>query len=126
MSARIVATSTTPSGFESAVAALDVAEFLEAHVRAESGFGEHIAFRPHQLQRDLIGHDGRIAVRDVGERPGMHEGRRAFDGLHQIGHDGVLHQDRQRAAHAEIVGRDGIARAVAADHHAAQAFAHIA
>ncbi len=110
---------------QAAIAALDVAELLHAHVRAETGFGEHVTIRPDELQRDLIRDDRRIAVRDIGERSGMHERRRALDGLHQIGHDGVLHQDRQRAADAEIVGGDRLARAAGADHHAAQAFAHI-
>ena len=65
-------------------------------------------------------------MRDIRERPGVHERRRAFQRLHQIGQDGVLHQHGQRAAHAQIVGRDGLARAIAADHHAAQPLPHVA
>ena len=84
-------------GLQSAVAALDIAEFFDAHVGAEPGFGQHVAIGPHQLQRDLIGDDRRIAVRDVGERSGMNKRGRALDSLHQIGHDRILHQDRQSA-----------------------------
>ena len=48
---------------------------------------------------------------DIGERPGMHEDRRAFQGLHQVGLDGILHQDGQRAGHAQVFGGDGLAAA---------------
>jgi hypothetical protein len=112
-------------GLQPAVAALDVAEFFEAHVGAESGLGEHVAIGSNQLERDLIGDNRRIAVRDIGERSGVNERGRALDGLHQIGHDGVLHQDRQRAARADVVGGNRFAGVVAADHHAAQAIAHV-
>ncbi len=112
-------------GLQPAVAALDVAKLFQAHVGAEAGLGQHVAIGTNQLQRDLIGDNRRIAVRDIGERSGMHERGRALDGLHQIGHDGVLHQDRERAADADIVGGDRLAGFVAADHHAAQPVAHI-
>ncbi len=62
---------------------------------------------------------------DIGKRAGMHEGRGAFQGLHQVGLDGVLHQDGQRAGHAQVFSGDGFALAVGADHHRAQALAHI-
>ena len=42
----MVATSTTQFGDQPAVAALDVEELLHAHVRAEAGFGEHVAVGP--------------------------------------------------------------------------------
>ena len=41
-------------------------------------------------------------MRDVRERSGMHERRRALERLHQLGHDGVLHQDHQRPGDAQI------------------------
>ena len=121
----MVATSTTQLGVRPLFAALDVAELFEADVGAEARFGQHIAIFANQLERDLVRDDGRVAVRDVGKRAGMHKGRRAFQRLHQVGHDGVLHQDGQRAAHTEVVGGDGLAVAVGADHHASQPLAHI-
>ncbi len=51
-----------------------------------------------------------LPVRDIGEWTGMDKRRRAFNRLHQIRHDGVLHQDRERATAADIVGVDWFAR----------------
>ena len=121
----MVATSTTQFGDQAAGAAFDVEEFLHADVGAEAGFGEHVSLGPHQLERDLIRDDGRISMRDIGERSGMHERGSAFERLHQVGQDGVLHQNGQSAAYAQIVGGDGRAGAIGADHHAAQAVAHV-
>jgi len=94
------------------LAAFDIEEFFRAKIGAEACFGQDVAFRPDELQCDLVCDDRRIAVRDVGERPGMYKRRSALDGLHQIGHDRILHQDDQRTADADIVGGDGLARAV--------------
>ena len=62
---------------------------------------------------------------DVGERAGVDDGRRVLDRLHEVGHDGVLHQDGQGAGHAEVVGGDGLARPARADDDPAQALAHV-
>jgi hypothetical protein len=111
LSARTVATSTTAVGDQPAVAALDVEEFLHADVGAEAGLGEHVALRPDQLERDLVGDDRGVAVGDVGKRPGMDERGRAFQRLHQVGLDGVLHQHGQRARAADVLGGDRVALA---------------
>ena len=66
---------------QAAGAALDVAELLHAHVRAEAAFGEHVAdarglvtlLGTRELQRDAVGEDGRVPVRDVGERTRVDE-----------------------------------------------------
>ena len=121
----MVATSTTQFGARPLYAAFDVEEFLHADVGAEAGFGEHVSVGAHQLERDLVGDDGRISVSDIGERSGMHERGSAFERLHQVGQDGVLHQNGESAAYAQIVGGDGIAGAIGADNHAAQTVAHI-
>ena len=109
-------------GDQAGVAALDVEEFFHADVGAETGFGDHVI---GQLEGDLVGDDGTVAVGDVGERSGVHEGRRAFQGLHQGGHDGVLHQDGHRTGAAHVFGGDGLASLAGGDHDIAKALAHI-
>jgi hypothetical protein len=74
------------------VAAFDVEEFFHADVCAEAGFGDDEAVLADQFERDHIRDDGGLSVRDVGERTCMDGGGRAFEGLHQVGLDGVLHQ----------------------------------
>ena len=58
---------------QAAFAALDVTEFFKAHVGAESGLGDHVAFLAHQFQSDLVGENGGIAVSDVGKRSRVHK-----------------------------------------------------
>eukprot|EP01047_Picozoa_sp_COSAG01_P022044 COSAG01_NODE_1298_length_10837_cov_44.666108_5_plen_110_part_00 len=64
-------------------------------------------------------------MRDVGEGPRVDEDRRALHRLHERRHDRLLHQDRQRAAAADVVAGDRIASARLPDHHRAQALAQI-
>ncbi len=109
-------------GDQAGVAALDVEELLHANVGAETGFGDHVI---GQLEGDLVGDDGAVAVGDIGKGPGVHEGGRAFQGLHQGGHDGVLHQDGHGAGAADIFGGDGLASLAGGDHNIAKALAHI-
>ena len=45
--------------------------------------------------------------------------------LHQGGHDGVLHQHRECAAHAQVVRGHGLSRAAQRHHHVAQPLAHV-
>ena len=111
-----------PHRDQARVAALDVHELLHADVGAEAGFGDDVI---GQFEGDLVGDDGAIAVGDVGKRSGVHEGGRALQGLHQVGLDGVLHQDGQRAGHAQVLGGDRFALLVGAKDHAAKALAHV-
>ena len=95
----MVATSTTQSGCEPGLAALDVEEFLGAEVGAEAGFGHDVI---GELERGR-GREHRIAaMRDIGERAAVDEGRRAFQRLHQIGRDRVLQQRRHRAMRLQV------------------------
>ena len=103
-------------------AALDVKEFLHAHVGAEARFRHHVI---SQLERDLVSQDGAVAVRNIGERPGMHEDRCAFQRLHQVGFNRVAHQHRHRARNAQVAAGDGLAAFAQANHDAAKSFAHI-
>ena len=54
-------------------------------------------------------------MRDVGERPAMDEGRRAFQRLHQVRRDRVLEQRRHGAMRLEVAGADRLAVARIAD-----------
>ena len=68
-------------GSEAADTALDVAELLHAHVRAEPALGEDETggggcvawFCPGELECDLVGEDGRVPVCDVGKGSGVDE-----------------------------------------------------
>ena len=46
--------------------------------------------------------DAVAAVRDVAERPGVHDRRAAFERLHEVGADRVLEQHRHRARRLEV------------------------
>ena len=113
-----MATSTTTLGTKPGVAAFDIKEFFHAHIGAKTRFGDHII---RQFEADLVGQDRAVAVGDIGKRTGMHEHRRAFQGLHQVGLNGIFHQHGHRAGHAQVFGGDGFAALADADHHPAQA-----
>jgi len=90
-------------GNEPGVAALDVHEFLHAHVCAEARFCDNIV---GQLECNLVRDNGGVAVSDICERTGMDKGRLSFERLHQVGHDRVLHQDGCRACYTQIFDCD--------------------
>mmetsp|Transcript_25213 Transcript_25213/g.62246 ORF Transcript_25213/g.62246 Transcript_25213/m.62246 type:complete len:499 (-) Transcript_25213:39-1535(-) len=106
-------------------AALEVDELLQADVRPEPRLGDDEAALAHHGQRDLVRDDGRVARRDVGEGPGVHQHGGALHGLQQRGLQGVAHQRHQRAGDAEVVGGDGHALHVRRHHHVAQARLHV-
>ncbi len=62
--------------------ALYVKEFLRAEIGAESGFGRDVVA---ELERCAGRDHGVAAVGDIGERTAMHERRRPFERLHEIG-----------------------------------------
>ncbi len=62
---------------------------------------------------------------NVGKRSGMHQGRRPFQGLHQVGLDGIFHQDGQRTGSAQVLSRHRFTLAIGPDHHPSQPFAHV-
>ncbi len=73
------------------------------------------ALRVAELERGR-GRQHRVAaMRDIGERPAVHEGGRAFQRLHQIGGQRLLEQRRHRAMRLEVAGADGFALARVAD-----------
>ena len=64
-------------GGETGRRALEVKELLGAELGGKAGLGHEIV---DARQRDEIGHDRRVAVRNVRERAGVHEDRITFGG----------------------------------------------
>ena len=65
-----------------------------------------------QFQRHTRGDDAVAAVRDVGERPAVDEGRRVvFKALHEIGLERVFQERGHRALCLQVARRDGHIRA---------------
>jgi len=99
-------------GLESRFAALDVEEFFGAQVRSETSLRDHVV---RQLERRPRRADAVAAVRDVGERPTVHERRCAFQGLHQVGSEGVLQQYGHGAFGLQVTCADRLALARVGD-----------
>ena len=97
---------------EPGLAAFDVEELLGAEIGAEARFGHHIVA---ELERGLGGDHRVAAMRDIGERPAMDEGRVVLERLHEIGRERVLEQRRHRARGGEVLGGDGLLVAGLAD-----------
>ena len=79
--ARTVVTSTAALGAKPRRAADDVAELLEAEVAGEARLGDHVV---GQLERHAVGEDRVGRVRDVAERPGVHQRRLSLQRLHEV------------------------------------------
>ena len=98
-SARMVATITAQSGCRPVLRHLDVEELLAAEIGAEAGFGHHVV---GELERGR-GREHRVAaMRDVGERTAVDEGRRAFQRLHQVRRQRLLEQHGHRAVRLDV------------------------
>ena len=91
---------------EVADAADDVHELLHAHVGAEAGLGDDDVA---ELQRDAVGDERVVAVRDVRERPAVHERGLALERLHEVRLDRLLQEDGHRARRLQLLGGDGLA-----------------
>ena len=92
-------------GLQAGLAALDVEEFLGAEIGAEAGFGHDVV---GELERGGGRRHRVAAMRDVGERAAMDEGRRAFQRLHQVRRDRVLQQRRHGAMAFSSLARTGL------------------
>ena len=103
-------------------AALDVEELLGSEVRAEACLGNGNIAEAHGHPR---GHDGVAAMRDVGERTAVHERRRVFERLHEIGLERVLQQSRHGALGLELAGANGLAVVGVADHDLPEALLEV-
>ena len=102
--------------------ALDVEEPLGAHVGAEPGLGDQVVAG---VDADQVGHHRRVAVRDVAERPGVHEDRRVLQRLQQVRRHRVAHDHGHRAGTADVLGGHRLAVARVADDDPAEPLAHL-
>ena len=98
----MVATMTDASRREPGFAAFDVEEFLGAEIGAEARLGHHVV---GELERGLGGDHRIAAMRDIGERAAMDEGRVVLERLHQVRRERVLEQRRHRAGGREVARR---------------------
>ena len=90
-------------GAEAGRPALDVEELLGAHVRTESRLRADDVVR---RERHPVGEDRVVAVGDVRERPAVHEGGAALEGLEQVRLDRVASSTVIAPADVQVVGRD--------------------
>ena len=113
-------------GHEAGVAALDVEELLHPDVGSEARLCHHKAVLANQLETDLVREDRRVAMGDVGKRPSVDKDRGALEGLkyiymmsvpsnffnclhlHQVGSDGILHEDGESSSHSKVLGSDRV------------------
>ena len=113
----MVATSTDAIRRDAGLAAFDVDELLAAEIGAEAGFGHHVI---GELERRR-GRQHRIAaVRDIGERSAVDEGRRAFERLHQIWRERLFEQRGHGAVRLEVAGAHRLAVARIGDDDVAE------
>ena len=122
LSALTVATSTTASGLRLPSAADDVEELLHAHVRGEAALGDDVV---GELERDAVGDDRVVAVRDVRERAAVDERRLTLQRLHEVRLDRVLEQHGHRAGRLQLLGGDRLAFVGVADRDRAEARAQV-
>ena len=84
----------------------DVAELLEPEVARETCLGDDVV---GELERDAVLDDRVVGVGHVPERPRMDHHRLAFERLHEVRFQRVLHDHRHRARHLQLLGRDRLA-----------------
>src|SRR5215212_5245291 len=107
---------------EPRVAAFDVEEAFGAHVRPEACLGYE---KVTAANADEVSHDGRVARGDIAEGPGVDQGGRVLEGLHEVRLYGFFHDDRHDACGLEILGGHGVSVGVGADDDPAEAAAHV-
>ncbi len=93
-------------GFQAAVSAFDVPEFLKADVGAETGFCYVVV---KKLETDPVGDDGRLTHCDVGKRSCVNHAGLILCCHHQGRVDGVAHPGGHGIADFQIAGGDRFA-----------------
>src|SRR5699024_3037625 len=86
--------------------ALDIQELLGTQVGTESGFGDYIIC---QLQAQLGGNGAVAAVCNVGKCTAVDDGGIVFQGLDQVGVQGVLEQGGHGTGGADLSGSHRLA-----------------
>ena len=97
---------TAQSGSQPRLAAHDIEELLRPQVGGETGLGNH---HVGHLEGVPGGQQAVVPMGDVGEREAMDEHRLAFQGLDQVGLDGVLQQHDHGPDAPELAGADRLA-----------------
>ena len=93
-------------GAEAALATENVVELLGAEVGSEARLGDGVV---GVAERHACGKEGVAAVGNVGEGAAVHQGRRVFGGLHEVGLHGVEQERHDGAGHAEVAHGEGFA-----------------
>ncbi len=86
-------------GCEAGLAAFDVEELFRAQIGAEAGLCNDVV---GELEGRSRRHHRVAAMRDVGERAAMHEGRVILQRLHEVGHERVLEQHGHGAGRLDV------------------------
>ena len=107
---------------QAGLAALDVDELLRAEVGAEAGLGHHVV---RQLQCRARGDHRVAAVRDVGERAAVDEGRVVLERLHQVRRERGLQQRRHGAVRLQVARQDRLVVVPVADDDAPEALLQV-
>ena len=100
----------------------EVEVLLRTEVRAEPGLVDD---EVRQLQGHALRDDAARAVRDVGERAGVHQRRRVLGRLHEVRHDRLVEQHHHRAGRLQVRGAHHLAVEAVADDDVRQALAQI-
>lgn len=73
---------------------------MHTYVCPEAGFSQYETVWSNQTKCNLISKDRRISMGDVGERTGVDEDGRSFQGLHESGVYSVFKENYQSTASA--------------------------
>ena len=94
------------AGPQSGHSAFDVHELLRPQIGGKTGLRDRIVahFQCHAGGRDRI-----TAMGNIGEGTAVDESRRTFQGLDQVGLQGILQKSRHGTFRLQIVGGNGLA-----------------
>ena len=95
---------------------------LGTHLGAEASLGDDVV---RTCEGYVIGDDRRVAVSDVGERAAVDEGGVALEGLDEVRHQRLSHQQSHRSGGTDVVGGNRIAGVRLGDDDAPDAGAQI-
>ena len=122
LSAFTVATSTTALGVSPPTRQTMSKNFSIPMSAAEARLGDDDVA---ELERDAVGDERVVAVRDVRERAAVDEGRLALERLDEVRLDRLLEQHRHRARGLQLLGGHGLALVRRADRDRAEPRAQV-
>jgi len=102
---------------EAAEPAFDIKELLRAQIGRKPRFGNHIV---RQFQSHAGGQGGVGALGNIGKGAPVHEGRRPFQGLHQVRMNGVAQKHLHGSHRLNLRGTNRLALVSERHHHSAQ------